>query len=209
MNSSSRSWKPSFSSSSLLFNMASVKRSMLNTMSSFLVRAQARMFRASSILVAKIVAAMPNWKFAYSSDSACIASIVSQALSKPRLTWRTWSWMSPMPSSETRALMSRSCSAQNLTICVSIGMARWGVKPVVLMPTFRIRGRWRWNISTSCGRSLRVVGSPPEMFRFSTAPQKGWLIAGSSSASVMSDLRSPCFQLLHISHWASHTHVQL
>ncbi len=33
-------------------------------MSSFLVRAHARMFWASSMLVAKIVAAMPNWKFA-------------------------------------------------------------------------------------------------------------------------------------------------
>ena len=69
--------------------MASVNRSMLNTMSSFLVRAHARMFWASSRLVAKIVEAMPNWKFACSFDSACIASIVSHALSKPRLTWRT------------------------------------------------------------------------------------------------------------------------
>ena len=167
------------------------------------------MFCASSRLVAKIVAAIPNWKFEYSSDSACIAVIVSHALSKPRLTWRTWSWMSPMPSSETRTLTSRSCPAQNFTIRVSIGMARCGVKPVVLMPILRIRGRWRWNSSTISGRSLRVVGSPPEMFRFSTAPQNGCCIAGSSCASVMSDLRSPCFQLLHISHWASHTQVQL
>jgi hypothetical protein len=53
---------------------------------------------------------------------------------------------------------------------------------------------------TISGKSLRVVGSPPEMFRFSTALQNGWAIAGSSWASVMSDLRSPCFQLLHISH---------
>ena len=78
-----------------------------------------------------------------------------------------------MPSSETRTLMSRSCSAQNLTMRVSIGIARCGVRPVVLMPILRIRGRCRWNISTISGRSLRVVGSPPEMFRFSTAPQNG------------------------------------
>ena len=78
-----------------------------------------------------------------------------------------------MPSSDTRTLISRSCSAQNLTMRVSIGIARCGVRPVVLMPILRIRGRWRWNISTISGRSLRVVGSPPEMFRFSTcAPER-------------------------------------
>ena len=43
------------------------------------------------------------------------------------------------------------------------------------MPIFRSRGRWRWNISTISGRSFRVVGSPPEMLRFSTAPQNGWV----------------------------------
>src|SRR6266496_2014975 len=80
--------------------------------------------------------------------------------------------MSPMPSSDTRTLIKRSCAAQNLTMRVSIGMARCGVRPVVLMPIFRIRGRCRWNISTISGRSLRVVGSPPEMFRFSTAPER-------------------------------------
>ena len=42
-------------------------------------------------------------------------------------------------------IMSRS--SQNSTICVSIGMARCGVRPVVLMPNFRSRGRWRWIIS--------------------------------------------------------------
>ena len=34
-------------------------------------------------------------------------------------------------------------------------------------------------------------------------------MTGSSCASVMSDLRSPNFQLLHISHLASQTQVQL
>ena len=45
-----------------------------------------------------------------------MAVIVSHALSKPRWTFLTWSWMSPMPSSDTRALKSRSRSAQNFTI---------------------------------------------------------------------------------------------
>ena len=45
-----------------------------------------------------------------------------------------------MPSSETRTLNSRSFSAQNFTMRVSIGIARCGVSPVVLMPILRIRG---------------------------------------------------------------------
>ena len=115
-----------------------------------------------------------------------------------------------MPSSDTRMLISRSCSAQNFTMRVSIGMARCGVRPVVLMPILRRRGRCRWNISTISGRSLRVVGSPPEMFRFSTAPQNGLVHdAARAASSVMSDLRSPHFQLLHIVHLASQTQVQL
>ena len=44
MNSSSRGLKPISASSALLFSMLSVNRSMLNTMSRFLVRAHARMF---------------------------------------------------------------------------------------------------------------------------------------------------------------------
>ena len=42
------------------------------------------------------------------------------------------------------------------------------------MPILRSRGSRRWNSSTISGRSFRVVGSPPEMFRFSTAPQNSW-----------------------------------
>ena len=114
-----------------------------------------------------------------------------------------------MPSSETRMLISRSFSAQNFTMRVSIGMARAGVRPVVLMPILRRRGRCFWNISTISGRSSRVVGSPPEMLRFSTAPQNGLSRTGSSWSSVMSVLRSPHFQLLHIVHLASQTQVQL
>ncbi len=138
-----------------------------------------------------------------------MASMVWKALSKPFFTTRTWSCTSPIPSSDTRMLIRIPCVAQNSTMRVSIGMARLGVRPVVLIPILRRRGRWRWNSSTISGRSLRVVGSPPEMLRFSTAPQNGLAMTGSSCASVMSLLRSPHFQLLHIVHFASHTHVQL
>ncbi len=103
------------------------------------------------------------------------------AFSKPFFTSRTWLCTSPMPSSETRMLIRMPLLAQNSTIRVSIGMARCGVSPVVLMPILRSRGRCRWNISTISGRSLRVVGSPPEMLRFSTAPQNGLSSTGSSS----------------------------
>ena len=48
-----------------------------------------------------------------------------------------------------------------------------------------------------------------EIFRFSTAPQNGLFMTGSSWSSVMSDLRSPHFQLLHIVQRASQTQVQL
>ena len=182
---------------------------MLKTMSSFRARAHVRMFCASSRLVAKIVDAIPNEKFGFFAASACMASMVWQAFSKPRLTSRTWLWTSPMPSSDTRMLMSSPLAAQNSTMRVSIGIARFGVRPVVLMPILRKRGSRLWNISTMSGRSLRVVGSPPEMLRFSTAPQNSWSKAPSTSASVMSSLRLPRFQLLHIVQRASQTKVQL
>ncbi len=76
MKASSFSWKPTFSSRSRLPSMLSVKRNMLKTMSSFLARAQVRMFWASSRLVAKIVEAMPNEKFECLAASACMASMV-------------------------------------------------------------------------------------------------------------------------------------
>ena len=156
-----------------------------------------------------MVAAIPNWKFGCSAASACMASMVCSALSKPRFTLRTWLWMSPIPSSETRMLIGRSCAAQNFTMRVSIGIARCGVRPVVLIPILRRRGSRLWNSSTISGRSLRVVGSPPEMFRFSRAPQNLWSMTPSSCSSVMSLFRSPRFQLLHIWQRASHTNVQL
>ena len=57
-------------------------------------------------------------------------------------------------------------------------------------------------------RSLRVVGSPPETLAFSTFFQRFELNALSMSARLMSALRSPRFQLLHISQRASQTNVQ-
>ena len=92
---------------------------------------------------------------------------------------------------------------------VSIGIARCGVSPVVLMPTFLSLGSRLWNSSTISGRSLRVVGSPPEMLRFSMAPQNSWFMTPSSWSRVMSLFRSPRFQLLHIWQRASQTNVQL
>ena len=105
--------------------------------------------------------------------------------------------------------MPTSAAAQNSTIRVSIGIARFGVRPVVLIPTFRSLGRYLWNISTISGRSFRVVGSPPERFAISIFCQSGSWKQRSISSIFMSDLRSPHFQLLHIVQRASQTHVQL
>ena len=111
---------------------------------------------------------------------AALVAITASAQSQPRFTSRTWLCTSPMPSSETRMLIRMPFFAQNSTMRVSIGMARCGVRPVVLMPILRRRGKWRWNTCTISGRSFLVVGSPPEMLRFSTAPQNGWFNTGSS-----------------------------
>ena len=66
-----------------------MKRSMLKTTSRSWVRAHARMFSASGMLVAKIVAAMPNEKLSCVLASACIAAMVLVAFAKPFLTERT------------------------------------------------------------------------------------------------------------------------
>ena len=76
------------------------------------------------------------------------------------------------------------------------------------MPNLRSRGSLSsmiWHIST---RSLRVVGSPPETFAFSMCFHSPESNIRSISSSVMSDLRSPRVQLLHISQRASQTNVQ-
>src|SRR6478735_12479148 len=80
--------------------------------------------------------------------------------------------------------------------------------PVVLSVSFRSFGNLsiiRRAIST---RSLRVVGSPPEIEAFAMSFQRFELNACSICASVMSSLRLPRVQLLHISQRASHTNVQ-
>src|SRR5687768_18402274 len=56
--------------------------------------------------------------------------------------------------------------------------------------------------------SLRVVGSPPDSDAFSMSLQRLELNTFSICASVMSSLRLPRVQLLHISQRASHTNVQ-
>ena len=57
--------------------------------------------------------------------------------------------------------------------------------------------------------SFLVVGSPPESMHISTFFQSGLWKARSICSSVMSLLRSPRCQLLHISQRASQTNVQL
>jgi len=57
-------------------------------------------------------------------------------------------------------------------------------------------------------RAPLVTLMPPEMLAFSMCFQRGELKTFSICASVMSDLRSPRFQLLHISQRASQTKVQ-
>ena len=189
--------------------MASVKRSMLNTTSRFFVRAQVRMFSASVRFFAKIVEAMPNWKFAWVFASACIASIVFDALSKPFLTVRTWSCTSPMPSSETRMLIRIPFSAQNSTMRVSIGMARLRRQARRVDPDLAQPGQVPLEQLDHLGqvdaRGRLAAGDVQVLDR---APERD-ARTGSSSASVMSDLRSPHFQLLHIVHRASQTQVQL
>ena len=76
---------------------------MLNTMSSFSLRAHARMFSASSRFIEKIVVEMPKLN-GTRFCSSCMARIVSSALSKPRFTLRTLLCISPTPSIETRVL---------------------------------------------------------------------------------------------------------
>ena len=116
--------------------------------------------------------------------------------------------MSPTPSIDTRVLKMTPLLLQSSTIFVSIGIARCGVSPVVLMPNFRRRGR-RFSITSHTStRSLRVVGSPPETFAVSMFFHSPDENTRSISASDISCLRSARFQLWHISHCASHTQVQ-
>src|SRR4029079_10184738 len=80
--------------------------------------------------------------------------------------------------------------------------------PVVLSVSLRSLGNLsiiRRAIST---KSLRVVGSPPEIEAFSMFFQRLEREACAICASVMSSLRLPRVQLLHISQRASHTKVQ-
>ena len=103
---------------------------------------------------------------------------------------------------------SQLSALSSSTTLVSIGMARWGVRPVVLMPNFRSRGSRSSMTRQRSTRSLRVVGSPPETLAFSTFFQSGEANTRSTSSRLMSSLRSPRFQLLHISQRASQTNVQ-
>ena len=147
-------------------SIGSVNRTMLKTMSSFSLRAQARMFSASSRFMWKMVVEMPKLK-GYFFCSSCIARMVSFAFSKPRFTCRTLLCISPTPSIETRVLKMMLRSWHISTIFVSIGMPRCGVRPVVLRPNLRSFGSRSSMTRQISTRSLRVVGSPPETLAFS------------------------------------------
>ena len=184
-----------------------MKRTMLNTMSSFSFLAHARMLSASSRFIEKIVEEMPKLK-RYFFCSSCIAAIVLPAFSKARLTLRTSPCISLTPSIDTRVEKMTLRSWHISTTLVSIGMARCGVSPVVLMVSLRSLGNLSIMTRQMSTMSLRVVGSPPDSEAFSMSFQRFELNACSIWASVRSVLRSPRVQLLHISQWASQTNVQ-
>ena len=74
------------------------------------------------------------------------------------------------------------------TTLVSIGMARCGVRPVVLMVSFRSLGNLSIISRQMSTMSLRVVGSPPESEAFSMSFQRLELKACSICGRVRSDL---------------------
>ena len=117
--------------------------------------------------------------------------------------------MSPTPSIDTRVLKITPRRWQAAATFSIIGMARFGVMPVVLIPNFRKRGSRSSITSQISTRSLRVVGSPPDTLAISIFFQKSDRNTRSIWSNVMSSLRSPRFQLLHISQRASQTQVQL
>ena len=80
--------------------------------------------------------------------------------------------------------------------------------PVVLSVSFRSFGNLSIITRQMSTMSLRVVGSPPDSDAFSMSFQKLELNTRSICSRVMSSLRLPRVQLLHISQRASHTKVQ-
>jgi hypothetical protein len=80
--------------------------------------------------------------------------------------------------------------------------------PVVLSVSFRSLGNLSIIKRQMSTMSLRVVGSPPDSEAFSMSFQRLELNTFSICASVMSSLRLPRVQLLHISQRASQTNVQ-
>ena len=116
--------------------------------------------------------------------------------------------MSSTPSIDTRVEKMTLRSWHISTTLVSIGMARCGVRPVVLIVSLRSFGNLSIITRQMSTMSFRVVGSPPDSDAFSMSFQRRELKACSICSRVRSVLRSPRVQLLHISHWASQTKVQ-
>ncbi len=109
---------------------------------------------------------MPKLK-RYFFCSSCIAAMVLPAFSKALRTLRTSPCMSPTPSIDTRVEKITLRSWHISTTLVSIGMARCGVRPVVLMVSLRSFGNLSIISRQMSTMSLRVVGSPPERLAFS------------------------------------------
>jgi len=137
-----------------------------------------------------------------------MAAMVLPAFSKAFLTLRTSPCMSLTPSIETRVEKMMLRAWQSSTTCVSIGMARWCVMPVVLSVSLRSLGKRSIITRQMSTISLRVVGSPPDSEAFSMSFHRGEEKARSICSMLMSSLRLPRVQLLHISQRASHTNVQ-
>ena len=194
-------------SRSLLPSMASVNRTMLKTMSSFSFFAHARMLSASSRFLEKMVEEIPKLNL-FVFCSSCMAAMVLPAFSNALRTLRTEPCISLTPSIDTRMEKMMLRSLHNWTTLVSIGMARWWVMPVVLSVSLRSLGNLSIMTRQISTMSLRVVGSPPDSEAFSMSFHSGELNAVSICSSVMSSLRLPRVQLLHISQRASHTNVQ-
>ena len=186
-----------------------MKRTMLNTMSSFSFFAHARMLSASSRFLREDrrrdaeVEAVRLLQLLHRARWSC------SAFSKPCFTWRTSSCMSPTPSIETRVLKMTLALVAQLD---DLGQHRdgamrrqaGGVDARTCAASAACRASPRTIRPGRCGSSARRR----RRSRSRCSSRAGAEHAARSASSVMSSLRSPRVQLLHISQRASQTNVQ-